>query len=494
MKTELKVGIFAIFVVIILAYMTFKVSGLGVAWKKGYVLHVQFDNISGLDEKSRVKVAGVDAGVVSEVALVDGKAQLKLMMKPDIVIYEDAKASLRMSGLLGDKYLALSAGTSSEKQLVNGDWIRDTESAADIDALANKLSSAASYISDLAEGMQEVFGHSEKKAIRETIHNLMLITKNLNEILIEERGPLHNILVRLESFSEALDEQGPGLITDLSDAARELKLMIEENRYALKSSMENIEMASESASAIAGRIERGEGTLGKLVKDDELYESVSSVTAKIDRGEGTLGKLVHDDKLYDSFANVAEGAGKSFRVVDDLRTIMDFRSEYLTAEGDWKGYFDLTIQTREDLYYILGVVTDPIGSVETTVTTVDGLTQTREEIKERKIEFSAQLVKRFEDFAVRIGVLENTFGFGADYFLFNERARVSLDAWDFSGDEAGAEDAHVKIGLDYKVFKQIFISSGIDNLLNENRRGVYVGAGVRFEDEDLKYLLSLSPL
>jgi phospholipid/cholesterol/gamma-HCH transport system substrate-binding protein len=90
MKTELKVGIFAILVILILSYMTFKVSDLGVAWKKGYVLYVKFDNISGLDEKSRVKVAGVDAGVVSEVDLEAGKAKLSLLIEPDVTIYEDA--------------------------------------------------------------------------------------------------------------------------------------------------------------------------------------------------------------------------------------------------------------------------------------------------------------------------------------------------------------------------------------------------------------------
>ncbi|UCF87615.1 MAG: MCE family protein, partial [Nitrospiraceae bacterium] len=328
MKTELKVGIFAILVILILSYMTFKVSDLGVAWKKGYVLHVMFDNISGLDEKSRVKVAGVDAGIVSGVTLEAGKAKLTLLMEPDVTIYENAKASLRMSGLLGDKYLALWAGTPDKKKLEEGEWIRDTESAADIDALANELSSAASYISDLAEGLQDLLGHPEKEALRESIHNLRTITRNINEILEEDREPLRNILAQLEEFSEMLNQKGPGMIDDVSSAARALREVIEENRYALKESIENIEKAS---------------------------ESVSNISQKIDAGEGSLGKLLTEEELYDSFSKVADGASKSFEVVDRLKTFMDFRTEYLTNEGDWKGYFDLTLQTREDISYILGV-------------------------------------------------------------------------------------------------------------------------------------------
>ncbi len=465
MKTELKVGVFAIMVIIILSYMTFKVSGLGVAWKKGYKLHVVFDNISGLDEKSRVKVAGVDAGMVGKVWLEQGRAKLTLLIDPDIKIYEDAKASLRVSGLLGDKYLALSAGTPTRPPLKDGDWIKHTESAADIDALANELSSAASYIGDLAEGLQDIMGKTEKEGIKEIIHNLKAVTANLNEILNEDREPLHNMLVSLENFSMTLSEKGPGLIEDLSAVAKELRGVIEDNRLALNESIENIKSFSRSADNITQRIEKGEGTLGKLLKEDEMYNS---------------------------FNKVVEGASKSFEVVERLRTFMDFRAEYLSEKGDSKGYFNLTVQPRKDLYYILGVVSDPIASSKVTDTIINGVEIRKEEL-EREIEFSAQFAKRFEDFALRVGMLESTFGFGADYFINDDRGKISLDMWDFSADEAEAERAHLKIGLDYYIFKHLFLSSGIDNLLNSGRRGIYVGGGLQFEDKDLKYIFGLMP-
>jgi phospholipid/cholesterol/gamma-HCH transport system substrate-binding protein len=492
MKTELKVGLFAIVVILILSYMTFKVSGLGVAWKKGYRLYVTFDNVSGLDEKSRVKVAGVDSGAVEKIQLKEGKAEITLLIYPDVKIYEDAKASLRVAGLLGDRYLSLSAGSPASPLLKDGDRIKNTETPIDIDALANELTSAATYISDLAETLQDIFGKSEREAIKESIHNLRTITRNFNEILKEDREPLHNMLVKLENFSESLSDKGPGLIDDLSKVARDLKEVVEENRYAFNESMENIHKVSKSASNIAQRIEEGEGTLGKLVKDDRLYDSFSSIAQKIERGEGTLGKLIKDEKLYDSFSKVAEGAGKSFDVVENLRTFMDFRTEYLTKEGEWKGYFDLTLQPRKDKYYILGVVTDPMGSSEITEKVVDGVKTREEEIK-TKVEFTAQFAKRFKDFALRIGMIENTFGLGVDYFLSDDKAKVSFNIWDFGADEAKADKAHIKIGLDYRIFKYIFVSGGIDNLLNSRRRGIYIGGGLKFEDEDFKYIFGSSP-
>ncbi|GBD95448.1 MAG TPA: MCE family protein [Nitrospirae bacterium] len=481
-STELKVGIFAIIVIFFLSYMTFKVGSLPLIWEKGYRLYVEFDDISGLDEQSRIKVAGVEAGVVEKIRLEDGKAKLTLLMNPDVKVYRNAKAYLRMSGLLGDKYLALSTGTSDKPVLEYGDTITNTVPSVDIGELANKLSSAAVYISDLTKNINSIFGETQREEIRESINNLKVVTGNLREISTVNKEPLQRVIAQLEDFTEALSDKGPGLMDDirkvakklgdkgpelidnLNNAASGLNEVIVENRYAFKESMENIRTASASASTIARKLERGEGTLGKLLKDGELYDSLTKVSIE---------------------------ASKSLDVVGRLRTFMDFHSEYNTGESKWKGYFDLTLQPRRDKYYILGVVSDPKGSVDTIETIINGSKTTEERI-ESKLEFTAQFAKRFDDLALRIGLMENTFGFGSDYFFNNDSGRIKLDIWDLNDKEVEADRAHARIGVDYRIFKFIFVSGGIDNLLNSNRRGVYVGAGIKFEDEDFKYIFGKS--
>lgn len=482
-STELKVGIFAIVVIIFLSYMTFKVGGLPFIWEKGYRLSVEFDDISGLDEQSRVRIAGVEAGIVEKIRLENGKAKVTLLMSPDIRIYSDAKAALKMSGLLGDRFLAVSTGSPDKPLLKNGDTILITEHAADIDSLANQLTSAANEIGELTRNIRDIFGEQEREALRSSIRDLQYVTKNLREISTENRAPLHNIIAQLDEFTralgskgpefisdlssvaKALGEKGPALIENLNEAAVELKDVIKENRYALKDSVQNIRDISRSTSVIAGKLEKGEGTLGKLMKDDTLYNSLTKVSTE---------------------------AGKSLDVVNRLRTYLDFHTEYNTGESGWKGFFDLTLKPRDDKYYIIGVVTDPRGSVETTDTTINGVTFTEEETKSR-IEFSAQFAKRIEDFALRIGLTESTFGAGADYFFHDDRGRVKIDVWDLGADESEADRAHAKVGIDYTLFKYLFVSAGVDNILNENRRGIYVGGGLQFEDEDFKYLFGTSP-
>ena len=133
-----------------------------------------------------------------------------------------------------------------------------------------------------------------------------------------------------------------------------------------------------------------------------------------------------------------------------------------------------------------------MANVTTTTTTTNGST-VKEEKAEKKIEFTAQFAKRFQDLALRIGLTENTLGVGADYFFLKDKAKLTADVWDFAKDEEGSKQPHVKVGVDYYIFKHIFLSAGGDNILNKKRRGAYVGAGVRFEDEDLKYLFGTVP-
>ncbi len=149
LSTELKVGLFAVFVIFVLAFMTFKVGGLDWFKKEGYTVYVEFKNIAGLDEKTKVKIAGVDAGVIEKIELKGGVARLKLRIRRDVILFSDASASIKATGLLGDKYLEIKVG-STEPALKNGESIKDVIELVDIDDMVRKLSRVSENISELA--------------------------------------------------------------------------------------------------------------------------------------------------------------------------------------------------------------------------------------------------------------------------------------------------------------------------------------------------------
>ena len=103
------------------------------------------------------------------------------------------------------------------------------------------------------------------------------------------------------------------------------------------------------------------------------------------------------------------------------------------------------------------------------------------------------LMERLAEAAVRIGMIESTFGISADYLFNKDKGNITADVWNFQKNQEEANKVHVKGGVNYFLFKNRFLSAGVDNLLNSRRRGGYVGVGMRFEDEDFKYLLGTLP-
>ncbi|UCG78061.1 MAG: MCE family protein, partial [Nitrospirota bacterium] len=435
---------------IVLSFMTFSVGGFDWLKKEGYTVYVHFEDISGLDENTKAKIAGVDAGNIETITLDGGRAKLTIRMFPGIDLYSDASASVNSTGLLGDKFLAIKPG-SAEPKLQDGDEIKNVDEMVSLDAMARKLTEISQSVTGFMDNLNDILGSDEsKESLKQTIRNLRSITSNLNKAIASND----------EKLNKVLDS-----VTKLADS---MQKVIEENSESLKSTVANIE---------------------------EFSGSIKEITEKIEKGEGTLGKLVHDDKLFTTVSNAAEGLERTVSSVERFRTFITFQGEYLTKPEDGKGYFYLTLQPRENTYYILGAVGDPTGSVSTRTTTTTTIppgttiVEETQKVDSRAIEITAMYGKRFLDTIARVGLIENTFGVGVDQFFYNDKVKLSLDAWDFSGEHEGADNPHVKVGADYYYYKRLFLSLGYDNIFNENRAGLFVGTGIRFEDEDFKYLL-----
>lgn len=460
-STELKVGSFALIVLALLTYMTFKVGGFDWAKTKGDTVYAEFKNVGGLDEKTRVKIAGVDSGVIEKIELKEGKALLTIVMNREVVLYSDSSVGIRSSGLLGDKYLEMKTG-SAEPKLKDKDTIKNVVELVDMDDLVRNITEVAGSINRLSSSLEETIATPEgKKSLKEIVQNLRDVSANLKDAVKDNDEKLRAVLDNLKEFTASLKDKGPELVANLNRASSELKELIEENRPGVKNAV----------------------------------QSIDEITQKIAKGEGTIGKLVKDDKLYESVNKAAEGMNKTLGAVERFKTFITFQGDYLTKPKDTKGHFYVTLQPAPEKYYILGIVSDPIGrvrTVETTTTTGGVSTVKKEEEVEKKIEFTALFGRRFGNFAARLGMIETTFGVGADYF-FNDKAKLTADIWDFSNDEAGSKNPHLKVGIEYSIYKSLFLTAGGDNLLNKKRRGAYIGAGVRFEDEDFKYLFGTIP-
>lgn len=138
---ETAVGIFVLLGLICVAYMTIKLGRMEFFSDQGFELSARFDSASGLRVGADVELAGVPVGRVVGISLDPDpprtQAVVRLRLDTNLHLSDDSMASIKTSGLIGDKYVSLSRG-GSETILAPGGVITETESSVDLGSLLGK--------------------------------------------------------------------------------------------------------------------------------------------------------------------------------------------------------------------------------------------------------------------------------------------------------------------------------------------------------------------
>jgi phospholipid/cholesterol/gamma-HCH transport system substrate-binding protein len=138
-SVETAAGIFVLIGILSVGYLTVKLGKLELLADNYYVLNARFQSVSGLKKGAQVEIAGVPVGKVDLISLDHERqvALVKLKIEHGVLLTDDVIASVKTSGLIGDKYIKLSPG-GSDTVLKAGDTIIETESALDIEELISK--------------------------------------------------------------------------------------------------------------------------------------------------------------------------------------------------------------------------------------------------------------------------------------------------------------------------------------------------------------------
>jgi len=277
MSTEVKVGLFVILGVCILIYMTATVGKWNLGQDKGYLVTVKLDSAAGLLKDSSVKVLGVAQGKVEALEIENDKAKISLRLPSDLTLPEDSLVYLRSEGLLGENYIEIKPGSPQKPPVTHEGELMQGAPPADIDQLLTELSTVATGINDLTRTITQPTDSAQEEE--------------------GKRGALQSIISNLEATSTSLKnlsrniERGEGTLG---------KLLTDETIYnQLTTTLADIGVVFENLSS-------SEGTLIKLFQDEEIYESIKDTTARInaiikktEQGEGMAGKLLIDNRIYE---------------------------------------------------------------------------------------------------------------------------------------------------------------------------------------------------
>jgi phospholipid/cholesterol/gamma-HCH transport system substrate-binding protein len=491
--TPFKVGVFV--VASIAAFVIFLqfVSTRGISSTGSYTVYALFDDVLGLEKQSPVQIAGIDIGHIKDVQLFQGKAKVFLEIDGKVELYEDAAIEKVSISLLGDYKLAVEPGSANKRKLVDGDEIKNVKSLSDVDAIVAEVRSMSEAMKKMIAGTPENPAPLERIVadVQGSAAAARIVLEEVSKNIGDNTDKLDRIMANIERFTSDLTDISEGRDKDFDQIVQDAKVIAS----ALRRTSENIDkiVGGQDQQEISDSVKGLKQTLETM---NRALENVASITKKIDDGEGTVGKLVNDPSIHDDAAEAVEGINAVVGGLSRLQTWVNLRSEFQFRTGSTKNYVQFILMPKEDKGYIFEVVDDPRGVRETVITDVESTSPEdgrQFQYRERRttttdgLNFSLMFMKRFYWLSLRFGIIEGTGGVGADIHFLDDRLELLLDLNRF-GEEA--RRPRIKGLALIEVIPHIYVHGGVDDPLNPGTVDYFMGMGIRFNDEDLKTLLT----
>lgn len=433
---EFKVGVLVVFVSALIGGMSLKVAeGPGVLGG-AQEYHFMVDNAGGLVKQGAVKMAGIKVGIVDDIVLKDNRAKVILTLDSDVELDENTRVVLKSDGILGDRHVELIPAQQKGPPLESGSQIPTGEMSGGLDSVVSDVSKVANSLNELMKVLNKAVSEGDESTrVGRIMKNIETLSFDLAQISSDNKEQLGAIIDRIDSIARNIDEN--------IDA---------ETLAGVRRSIENIE----------------------------------DVTEKINNGEGTLGRLINDEETVVELNSAIVNVNKFLGGINTMETSIDFHSEYLSEVDLTKTYIGVTIRPGLDRFYEIAVVDDPRGEQETKIVESSSggspnpvYEQTTTDLS--KLRFTILFGKNFYNFAIKGGMIESSGGMGFDYYLLDRKLRLSAEFFNL-------QDMYVRSFVRYDLFKGLYVIGGGDNLgeSRNQRSSAFIGAGLFLTNDDLK--------
>jgi phospholipid/cholesterol/gamma-HCH transport system substrate-binding protein len=370
---KLRVGIFVLVAVLAFLGTIYALGARARLFESRYTIYAEFTQVAGLAEGATVRLAGVQIGRVKDIALSPdpgGKVRVAMTVAREFGnrIRKNSVARIATQGLLGDKIVEITMGTSEAPPVGDGEVLA-TRDPFEIGDAISQSADTFKGITALAEALRTTAETLNQSGLIQDASVTVKAARGLTErmgrlvdqvetgrgwahaLLYEEPEALRKLNGVIASTQTLLDrvERGEGALGVLtsresSDAARRLVALMDRigrtaDRYPgedgllvallfdpkYRGVLDEVGAAAHNMRLISDRVLGGRGMLGGLVKDEAddggvrramedlqvTLANLKEITAKVKEGEGTLGALVVDPTVYEQLVTVLEGAQRS---------------------------------------------------------------------------------------------------------------------------------------------------------------------------------------
>ncbi|HEU4456655.1 MAG TPA: MlaD family protein [Longimicrobium sp.] len=276
-RREVQVGIFVLAGVLAVLVALFVLTDPGL-FRGRYYVTTQVTDAGGIRKRDPVQLNGVNIGRVDDLRLIPGGVQLRLELQGEYPVPADSRVRLAAQGLLGEKVAQILPGRSPER-VARGGTLLSTDAEGGLGNTAQELGDQAQVLGTKADTVltraQLLLSQQTIGAVGASAQELQTTLAQLALLASEQRRELSALTGSLQRSAQGLE--GATTRPELARAiARTDSLTIK-----LDAATTSLNTASTALANVVGRMDRGEGTLGKLSRDDALYNNLNTAVTNL---------------------------------------------------------------------------------------------------------------------------------------------------------------------------------------------------------------------
>lgn len=284
-KREVKIGIFAVATLLALYWGFNFIKGSDMLGRNN-TFYAVYDQVGGIQKASGIVVRGYKVGVVSDIIFDPSKSDkvvIEMSIRSKFKLPVDTKARIFSDGLLGGKAIELEFGTA-DTYLSSGDTLRSETSAGLLEAAGSEFESikrkAGALVDDLTTTLANINSilTGNEAALTNTLSNLSRMSSTLNGVVQSQAGSIKGILSDMSALSGTL-RSNTGRINSIIGNVEEVTGNLSEADLA--ATINNLASTLDEFNRTLAAANAGEGSLGKMLKDEALYDSLNTTAENL---------------------------------------------------------------------------------------------------------------------------------------------------------------------------------------------------------------------
>jgi phospholipid/cholesterol/gamma-HCH transport system substrate-binding protein len=449
LSTRLRVGLFTVLGLVLLGLSTVLVNDKPFWFASCQLVHINVEDGTGLRAKSGVRSLGIEIGYLKTVELTETFVRLGICITAPIEVLPDTKAYIRGEGFLGDKFVEL-----KPVKYVGGSGATPTHSR-----LWDLIVTSAYAEEENTSGKQIPVGNNGGQDVQQLVQRV-----------------------------DTLVNEMTGLTTNLKSAINP-----DELRSTMRQLNKTLENASRALAPEGGLNQTAQRSLAKL---EDAIGQLRDIIGRVNRGEGSVGMVLNDPSYAEEMRQALRNMNALLSKVGGIRIFVDLGFEKHPVYDGSRGWFKLLIHPSPDRYYLIGAAVDPRGKrtiVDTTTQYGTSSTTVRTtQVEPGGLTITAMLGKIFlRRIDLSAGVLngDGTGSLGLNLWIHDSEdvLRLQTDAYS----HGQGEPLQARFTGRIKLPLNTYVIGGLEsNRQIDGRYPYFVGAGVMFDDQDIKMLFA----